>query len=124
MYQVFFKYFKFPPPPPRFFSFMSKNHTIRGCKGLEKNEKQGTFFTQTTQLLHLFVIQLERTLGTKLLRDRSFFTRWGGGGWWDLGGSPPKNGFKGGGAIPKKTEGSGGHAKYFSSCRVDMMFYY
>ena len=30
------------------------------------------------------------------------------------------------GAIPKKkkTERRGGHAKYFSSCRVDMMFYY
>ena len=27
------------------------------------------------------------------------------------------------GGHPKKTEGRGGHAKYFSSCRVDMMFY-
>ena len=25
------------------------------------------------------------------------------------------------GAIPKKTEGRGGHAKYFSSCRVDIV---
>ena len=28
------------------------------------------------------------------------------------------------GPSQKKTEGRGGHAKYFSSCRVDMMFYY
>ena len=28
------------------------------------------------------------------------------------------------GAHPKKNGGGGGHAKYFSSCRVDMMFYY
>ena len=28
------------------------------------------------------------------------------------------------GAIQKKDRGKGGHAKYFSSCRVDMMFYY
>ena len=49
------------------------------------------------------------------------------GGIWGGGGSPKKNGVKGG-AIPKKTEGrrggGAGHAKYFSSCRVDMMFYY
>ena len=29
----------------------------------------------------------------------------------------------GGGHAKKKTEGKGGHAKYFSSCTVDMMFY-
>ena len=36
-------------------------------------------------------------------------------------------GIWGGGGHPKKTEGrrgGAGHAKYFSSCRVDMMFYY
>ena len=65
---------------------MSKNHTIRGCKGLEKNEKQGTFFTQTTQLLHLFVIQLERTLGTKLLT----YEVGGAGGTWGGGVTPKK----------------------------------
>ena len=92
---------------------MSKNHTIRGCKGLEKNEKQGTFFTQTTQLLHLFVIQLERTLGTKLLRDRSFFTRWGGGGAGGIwGGHPQKTALKGGGH-PKKNGGKRGSREIF-----------
>ena len=37
---------------------------------------------------------------------------------------PQKNDLKGGGASPKKNGGKGGHAKYFSSCRVDKMFYY
>ena len=41
------------------------------------------------------------------------------------GGHPEKNGLKGG-ASQNKNRGRGGegHAKYFSSCRVDMMFYY
>ena len=34
-----------------------------------------------------------------------------------------KNGLKGG-AIPKNKGREGGHAKYFSLCTVDMMFYY
>ena len=42
----------------------------------------------------------------------------GGGG----GAVTQKKALKGG--HPKKTEGRGGHAQYFSSCRVDMMFYY
>ena len=56
------------------------------------------------------------------VRDRSFFTRWGGAGEIGGGGHVKKRLKRG--AIPKKTEGRGGHAKYFSSCRVDMMFYY
>ena len=49
----------------------------------------------------------------------------GGGGAGEIGGGGghAKKRLKRG-AIPKKTEGRGGHAKYFSSCRVDMMFYY
>ena len=42
-----------------------------------------------------------------------FYEVGGAGGIWG-GGSPQKNRLKGG-AIPKKTEGRGGHAKYFSS---------
>ena len=41
-----------------------------------------------------------------------FFTRWGG--CWDLGGgSPPKNGVKGGGASQKKNGGKGGSREIF-----------
>ena len=48
----------------------------------------------------------------------------GGGGAGEIGGAvTQKKGLKGG-PSQKKTEGRGGHAKYFSSCRVDMMFYY
>ena len=45
---------------------------------------------------------------------------WGGGG---LGHANKKNCLKGGPSQKKRREG-GGHAKYFSSRRVDMMFYY
>ena len=38
--------------------------------------------------------------------------------------SRKKNGLKGAAIPKKKTEGGRAHAKYFSSCRVDMMFYY
>ena len=38
------------------------------------------------------------------------------------GGVTQKKRFKRGGI--QKNGGKGGHAKYFSSCRVDMMFYY
>ena len=56
------------------------------------------------------------------VRNRSFFTRWGGAD--EIGGAvTQKKGLKGG-PSQKKTEGRGSHAKYFSSCRVDMMFYY
>ena len=54
------------------------------------------------------------------VRNRSFFTRWRGGAG-EIGGGRSR--LKGG-PSQKKTEGRGGHAKYFSSCRVDMMFYY
>ena len=48
----------------------------------------------------------------------------GRGDWWDLGGGvTQKNGLKGG-PSQKTKGGKGGHAKYFSLCTVDMMFYY
>ena len=59
-----------------------------------------------------------RVLGTvHFLRGRGAGGFGGGGGF-----TQKKNGLKGGPS--QKTEGRGGHAKYFSSCRVDMMFYY
>ena len=48
----------------------------------------------------------------------------GMGDWWDLGGSCKKKRLKRGPIPKKQREGRGGHAKYFSLCTVDMMFYY
>ena len=48
-----------------------------------------------------------------------------GGGLVGFGGVTPKKRLKRGGPSQKNGgKGGGGHAKYFSSCRVDMMFYY
>ena len=56
------------------------------------------------------------------VRDRSFFTRYGG--LVGFGGVMQKKRLKRGPIPKKQKEGRGGHAKYFSLCTVDMMFYY
>ena len=60
-----------------------------------------------------------------MLETVHFLRGGGGGGAGEIGGGAvtQKKGLKGG-PSQKKTEGRGGHAKCFSSCRVDMMFYY
>ena len=88
---------------------MSKNHTIRGCKGLEKKRETRNF---------LYVDQTIATFVCHSIRENSgnevANLRVGGGGLvgFGEGGSPQKNGLKGGGH-PKKNGGKGGSREIF-----------
>ena len=81
---------------------MSKNHTIRGCKGLEKKRETRNFLYVDQTIATFVCHSIRENSGNEVANLR------GGGGWWDLGGgSPQKNGLKGGGH-PKKNGGKGG----------------
>ena len=87
---------------------MSKNHTIRGCKGLEKKRETRNFLYVDQTIATFVCHSIRENSGNEVANLR------GGGGWWDLGGgvSPQKNGLKGGGH-PKKNGGKGGSREIF-----------
>ena len=68
---------------------MSKNHTIRGCKGLEKKRETRNFLYVDQTIATFVCHSIRENSGNEVANLRGG----GGGGWWDLGG----------GGHPKKT---------------------
>ena len=70
----------FPPPPHFFFSFMSKNHTIRGCKGLEKKKRETRNFLYVDHTIATFVCHsIRENSGSEVAKLTVLLDRGSGG---------------------------------------------
>ena len=92
---------------------MSKNHTIRGCKDLEKKPETGNFLYVDHTIATFVCHSIRENSENEVAKGPFTFYEMGGGGGVGFGGVTPKKRLKSGGH-PKQTEGRrGGHAKYF-----------
>ena len=85
---------------------MSKNHTIRGCKGLEKKPETRNFLYVDQTIATFVCHSIRENSGNEVAKGPFIFYEVGGGAGGIWGGSPQKNGLKGG-AIPKKRREGG-----------------